>query len=213
MLGNNKYKLKENNDESVALKEFSWKIDDKNNAVISWLWPNDRTIKLALVFEMGLDETAEDFDDISKLLKDEYPHEVVVRDLASNFTANIEEGRRKYLVCPGFFDDSQTVVLYKPVYVTDWIYKKAVVTAHVSYKPIFLSKYQKVSLRILSTDATLMNTISKVLTYTINEHGRNIGEYPLDLNIMNGNGHFYIKKDQKINFMLDERYTHLLELQ
>lgn len=205
-----KFVLAENNDEAMAFKQFEWHVDDKNNAVISWDWPTERTVKLALVFEQSDDGN---FPDISELLQDGHSHEIVVRDLASRISVSITEGKKKFLVCPGYFDDSRNVIVYKPVYETDWLYKKATINAQVFYKSLPLSNFHKVNMRITSTDMTLMPSISNVLTYIISERGRKLGQYPLDPGVMSGNGHFYIKKDQTVSFKLDEGYAHLLELQ
>ena len=209
-MNSRKYKLDRNSDPSMELRQFGWQLDSKNNAVLTWEWPTERSVKLMLIFECGEDD---ENPNIRDLLKKEHPHEVVVRDLGAKFSVNIPEGRRKFLVCPAYFDDSKSVVVYEPVYVTDWLYKRTVITAKVQSKPLPLSQFQHMSFRITASDMTQLPLITQVMKYVIHEQGRLVGKYPLDATIMAGGGHFYIKKDQAVKFQLDEGYDHLLEIQ
>jgi len=192
----------------MALGRFDWTLDDNNNAVINWDWPIERTVKLMLVF--GLEDETK--PDINRLLKNEHPHEVITRDLAARFTVNISGERRRFLLCPAYFDENHSVTVYKPEYITEWFYKKTKVKAEAIYKPLPLSQFQKVTLRVASADVAQTPLVSQVLKYAIHEQGRVLGQYPLDTAVMAGVAHFYIKKDQAVKFILDDGYDHLLDI-
>ena len=205
-----RYVLGRHEDPAMELRQFDWELDDKNNAVISLEWPVERSVKLMLIFQC--DDSTENLG-IGDLIKKEHPHEVVVRDLASRFTANIPEGRRKFLVCPAYFDDNKSVLIYEPVYVTDWLYKKTLVNTRIIAKALPLSQFQRISFRVTASDMTQMPLLTQVMKYTIHDRGKLVGQYPLDANIMSEGGHFYIKKDQAVRLQLDEDYSHLFEIQ
>jgi len=194
-------------DENMAITQLKWVVDDKNNAKLSWNWPFDSNVKLLVVFEF--DEKYEKIPDIETLLKIEHPHEAVVRDLGADFSKPISEGRRKFVLYPGYFENNQ-VALYKPAYETDWMFKKTVVNTAIFYKPLAFGGFKQVSMRVSSSDSDIL---TKALSYTICKNGQVLGKYPLDNMVMSGKCHFFIPKDQTVNFSIDENYKHLIELQ
>ena len=204
-----KYNLIENEDISMALSQFNWHLDSKNNAVLIWNWPVNRIVKLMLVFEWKHD--TEDIPDIETLLNENYPHVIIARDLTNEHRAFIPSGRRKFLICPGFFDD-KSAAIYKPVYVTEWIYKRGVVTAYADYKTMPFSQFQKVSLKVSVSDEGLMPMLDNALSYSVYENKQLIGEYPLDEHVIGGGYHFYITKSQHVSFTLSESANHVLAL-
>ena len=203
-----KYVLIKNNEPDMALGKFEWTLSDNNNVTVNWEWPVNRMVKLMLIFELD-DETE---PDIARLIRKEHPHEVITRDLATRFTSNIPDERRRFLLCPAYFDENQSVAVYQPEYVTDWLYKKTKVTTEAIYKPLPLSQFQKVTLRVVSSDASQVPLVCRVLKYVIHEQERELGQYPLDAAVMAGSAYFYIKKDQAVKFVLDEGYSHLLDI-
>jgi len=132
--------------------------------------------------------------------------------LASKFIRNISHGKRRYLICPAYFAENGEIIVYKPQFLTSWIYKKTKVKAEVKCKPVTFSNYKKVSLRVTSSDPAQMTFLSQILRYAIYEQGRVLGTYPLDSMVMAGGAAFFIKKEQVVKFILDEGYSHLLEL-
>ncbi|MCL2839713.1 MAG: hypothetical protein FWE05_02985 [Defluviitaleaceae bacterium] len=200
-----KYRLIENNDPHMALRQIDWK-QDNNTAIITWEWPSNKKVKLMLVFEI------QDNPTLTQEILTHQPHEVITRDLASQFTANISDEKRRFLLCPAYFTEDKFIEAYRPVYVTDWFYKKTKVTAQVIYKPLLFSQFQKVTVRVNSSDVSQVSLISHVLKYVIYENGRVLGKYPLDTHVMAGAAHFYIKKNHVVKFILDDGYTHLLDI-
>ena len=209
LASSNKFVITENHDENMAITQFSWTVDDKNNAVLNWTWPVERNVKIAIILE--LDDFEKPLPTLENMLDGGYLYQVVTRDLASSFTVSIPEGQRKYLMYPGYFDDNRQVILYKPGYETDWMYRKAIIKPQVIYKNLPLSQYKKVTMKISAADKTVK--LSEALAYTICRNGQVLGRYPIDNTIMSGNGHFYIQKDQTVGFLIDESYAHLLEVQ
>jgi len=195
------YILNNDIDPLICLRHFSWELEN-NNVTLSWEWPIERTVRLVLVFECE-----EENPDVTKLIETAHPHEVVMRDLASHYTASIPEGRRKYLICPAYFIDNQNVSVCTSSFTTDWVYQKTEITAQVIYNPLPFSQYQKVTLSI--TPPAIQQD---AITYVIREHGRTIATYPLDSAIMASGGHLYIKKDQTVKFWLHPDYAHLIDM-
>ncbi|MCL2216228.1 MAG: hypothetical protein FWB91_04315 [Defluviitaleaceae bacterium] len=204
-----KYVLVENKEPDMALGQFEWRLDDNNNAIITWEWPVDRMVRLMLVFELEDESKA---PKITRMMLDEHPHEVITRDLGAKFTVNISGEKRRFLLCPAYFDENSSIAVYRPEYVTDWIFKKTKITTEAIYKALPLSQFQKVTLRVVSSDATQTPLVSRVLKYVIHERGRETGRYPLDATVMAGAAHFYIKKDQAVKFVLEDGYDHLLDI-
>jgi len=205
-----KYVLSDNDDPTMALKQFKWRLDDYNNVALDWDWPAERNIRLILLYELSGESDNE--PDVGRLLQEGHHHEVMIRDLATSFSSNITEGRRRYLLCPGYFDDKQIVVVHKLSSKTDWLYKKTIVTTEVVEKPLSLSQFKHISLRVAVSDNAQMSLVSRALKYVIYEDGRALGEYPLDVPVMSGVAGFYVKKSQVIRFSLDENFAHLLIL-
>jgi len=203
-----KYVLIENKEPDMALGQFGWQLDSNNNALITWEWPTNRMVKLMLIFE--LDDGNE--PKITRLVMEQHPHEVITRDLASKFTATVSGERKRFLLCPAYFDESKSITVYRPEYITDWFYKKTKITTQINYKPLPLSQFQKISFRVTSGDAAQMPLISKVLKYAIYEQGRELGRYPLDAPVMAGSAFLYIKKDQAVKFVLEDGYDHLFDI-
>ncbi|MCL2199147.1 MAG: hypothetical protein FWB80_09515 [Defluviitaleaceae bacterium] len=204
----NKYKLITDTDETMKLRRFEWTIDKKNNAVLSWDWPQNRTIKLMFIFEF---ET-EDAPQIEDLIAKSDRHEVVTRDLANSYTAPIISGKKKYIVVPAFFNEDKGITIVKPAYVTDWLFKKVALNASVSYKPIPLGNFQKATLRVTASDASQMPLVCQILKYAIYEQGRKVGEYPLDTLAMSGACSVIMEKNRIVKYILDENYSHLFNI-
>ena len=206
------YNLVENADPSMNIQNFRGEIDKKNNAAITWDWPTNRTVKLMLVYEWS--DEKEDIPTIEQLLAIKHPLKIVTRDLPGPFTTGILSGRRKFLICPGYFDESKpaTVSVYKPSYTTGWLYKRTAITAKVFYKAVPLGQYQRVSFKITVPDENLIPVLCDALTYSICESKGILHEYPIDASCMDGTSQLYIRKDQSIIFNLDKNYNHMLEL-
>jgi len=202
-----KYTIEKNVTPSMSLREFGFTLDN-NEVTLSWEWPIERDVRFALVFQCY-----EENPTIEKLLNDHHPNEIVVRDLTSRFVVALPEERCKFLICPAYFNDDKTIVICQAEIVTDWIYRKTKIIANVSYKPLPLSQYQKVTLKIEINDREQIDLLSKILTYSIQEQSYNIASYPLDRQIMTKIGHLYIKKNQSIKFKVHPDYTHLFEIQ
>ncbi|MCL2386356.1 MAG: hypothetical protein FWC89_02295 [Defluviitaleaceae bacterium] len=198
----------------MALRNFEWRMDERNNAVLTWEWPSSPVVKLMLVFKWDCDEASAEpqIPDVEALIRDGVPHEVVSRDLQARFSAKVSQGKRKYLVALAYFNDNKGITICKPTHVTDWLFRKTTVTTSVACKPVPLSQYQKVSLRVKVSDESDIPQICKILKYAIHEQGRTVGEYPLDAGVMSGMYHFYIKKDQTVKFLFDEKFCHLFDL-
>ena len=190
----------------MGLRDLNLQIES-NEVTLSWDWPIDQSVSFALVFKCTEKEP-----DVEKLLSTNHPHEIVARDLASSFTAIIDEGQCKFLICPAYFDESKIISVCTNAIVSEWIYKKTTVTTSVSYKPIPLSQYHKATLQISIGDREQAELLTRVLTYTICEPGYSSDRYPIDLGLIYGTGHLYIKKSQLIKFDLHKGYSHLFEL-
>jgi len=201
-----RYVISDFADEAMNLRGLKWQIN-RNEVILTWDWPIDREIRFALVFKCD-----ENHPTIEKLIHNNHPHEVVVRDLASSFTTTIPKERCKFLICPAYFNDNKTINICPNEIVTDWIYKKAVVSINVQYKNIALGQYQKATLQIAISDTEQIEMLAKVLIYSIYETGAKVASYPIDTQLIRGGGHLYIKKSQSIEFELHKDYTHLFEL-
>jgi len=192
--------IQKNAHPSTDLRQFNYTTID-NNITLTWDWPTDRSIRLALVF------ACEEETDIAKLLDEKHPHDVIVRDLASQFTASIDKGRRKFVVCPAFFEDNQTIAVCTPGIITDWVYKKTKLSVQISYKPLQFSTYQKASFIIIPEDMEMVDLITKALTYT------NLGNsHPINSAIIASGGILYNYKGQQVTFSIHPDYAHLFEI-
>jgi len=215
-MSNQKFNLIEDSSPNMALQYFHYELDNRNNVVINWTWPVSRTVKLMIVFEWGHD--TENLPDIKQLLQNNHPHEFVFRDLKAEYSTHISHGRHKFLICPGYFEDNDdSVIIYKPTYVTDWLYRRTPLVAKAIYKPLPLGQFQRVNLKVTTTEikkeGKLPTIVAEALSYSIWTHNQLIGKYPLDMNVINGDYYFYIKKDQTVTFTLDESYSHILALE
>jgi len=184
-------------------------MDDKNNAVLTWEWPQNRTIKLLFIFEWTDDET--EVPGIETLLNENHPHEVVTRELSAKFSKNIQK-KSKFIAVPAYFNDDKGITICKPVYETDWLFKKVSLKTTVKLKPLPLSQFQLATIRVMADDSSQMQLVTQILKYAIYEQGRKVGEYPLDTLSCAGACGFYIKKEQAVKFILDENYSHLFNL-
>lgn len=203
-----KYILRGNNEPSMKMRRFTWRLDEKNNAVLQWEWPTDRTVKLMLVFEYGDEEP-----DIASFLRENREHAVVARDLADRYQSALIGSRRRYLVCPAYFNEQNAVVLCQPALSTDWLYRKIRVTGRITYKPLRISRYKQVTLSLrLSEGDGLGELAGHALRYGVYEGIRLIGLYPLDNDVAAGRRVFYIKKNQIVKFIIEEGFAHLLDL-
>ena len=210
-----KFTLVEDNNLNMALQYFRYELDNKNNVIINWTWPVNRMVKLMLVFEWGHD--TKEIPKIEELLQNNHPHEIVFRDLKSDYITHISRGRHKFLICPGYFEDDNSVIIYKPSYLTDWLYRRTPLVAKAIYKPLPLGQFQRVNLKVatteITTDGNLPDIIANALSYSIWDNNKQlVGKYPLDMNVINGDYYFYIKKDQTVTFTLDKTYMHILTL-
>lgn len=192
----------------MKLRRFEWTIDKKNNAVLSWDWPQNRMVKLMFVFEFETEEAPAIEDLLAKADK----HEVVTRDLANSYTTPIKSGKKKYIIVPAFFNEDKGITIVKPEYVTDWLFKRVTLNTSVSYQPITLSQFQKATLRVLSFDTEQMPLVCQILKYVIYEQGRKVGEYPLDAVVMSGACSVILEKNRTIKYILDENYSHLFNI-
>lgn len=193
------------NEPPMAVRNFKWQADE-HNAMLEWTWPTDSKVKLMLVFP--LEEKEE--PDIANFLWWGHEHTVVSRNLSSNFQAPIEGERQRFMICPAYFDDKNTVVVYKPQHTTDWMYKKQRVEAKAKYKPLRLSRYKQVTLDVKLPISN--ETTDRALRYGIYENNRLIGVYPLDSEIAAGNHSIYVRKNQEVRFIVDEDYTNRFEI-
>ena len=201
-----KYTISSYASETMNLRALNWKVD-RNEVTLSWEWPIDREIRLVLIFKCSESDPS-----IENLMQSNHPHEIVVRDLASTFTAIIPEERCKFLVCPANFNENRTIAICPNAITTDWVYKKAIVTTNVNYKTITLGQYQKTTLEISMNDTDQIQLLTKVLTYSVCEHDHIIASYPVDIGLITNGGHLYIKKNQTIKFTLQQDYMHLFDL-
>ncbi|MCL1878697.1 MAG: hypothetical protein FWF80_07555 [Defluviitaleaceae bacterium] len=188
------------------LRRFEWSADNKNNAVLEWDWPKNRAVKLMFIFPWEKEE----IPDIEFFLGEEQTREIITRDLASHFTIPLEAEKMKFVCATGFFNEDKGISICRNPYVTDWVYRKIAITADAIYKPISLSPFHKVTLRVSASDYSPLTC--DVLRYAIYEHGQKAGEYPLDAHSMSGACGFYLKKEQRVKFILDEKFGHLFEL-
>jgi len=199
-----KYVLQENINPDMSLRNFAWQADI-NNATLTWDWPIEREIRFALIFVCENENP-----DIKKLLKGKHPHEVVMRDLASNFVTPLSETPCKFLICPAHFNNDRTITVCLPALMTDWVYKKLEIYAKTKYSPLQLSRYQKASLRIEADHDVAL--VSKALSYTICEDGRAVANYPIDAHLIAHGGHMYIPKNQTVKFVLHSDYKQFFQL-
>jgi hypothetical protein len=206
----NAYRVEDCADQSMKLRRFEWTIDNKNNAVLTWDWPQSRLVKLMFIF--WHDDESLDIPEVDELVNGGDSHEVVTRDLSSQFTAAIPSGKRKYIAVPGYFNEDKGVTVCKTAYVTDWLFKKVTLTATAMCKPLPLSQFQKIVLRVSASDTSQMPLVCQILKYAVYEQGRKVGEYPLDSLSMSGACGFFIKKEQAVRFILDENYSHLFNI-
>ncbi|MCL2287221.1 MAG: hypothetical protein FWC32_12775 [Firmicutes bacterium] len=198
---NKNFILQHDVDKSMKLRQFDWEIEN-NYVTLSWQWPVDRSVRLALVFRCE-----EENPNLEDLIQSNYHHDVIVRDLASNFTVELPEGRSKFLICPAYFDDNKNISVCMSSFITDWVYKRLKVSVRVLYSPISFSQFQKATLSVTS-DYVQPDAIS----YVIQENGQTIASYPLDSAIITGGGYIYISKQQTVKFILNPNYAHLIEL-
>ena len=189
----------------MCLQNFAWQ-SDSNNATLTWDWPIEREIRFVLIFNCKNENP-----DISKLLNDNHPHDVVMRDLASSFvTALSSDTRHRFLVCPAHFNDDKTISVCPPALVTDWIYKKFEVHAKAVHSTLHISRYHKVSLTIESSCDTEL--LSKALSYTIYEDGISVANYPIDAHLIANGGHIFIPKNQTVEIVVHPDYEHLFQM-
>ena len=85
-----------------------------------------------------------------------------------------------------------------------------IVSFSTSYSPLQLSRYQKASISIRADSDT--EILSKALTYTICEDGRQIASYPIDAHLLEHGGHMYIPKNQTVEFVIHPDYEHFFQL-
>lgn len=201
-----KYYLHEHKEPETAVKDFSWQVGERQ-AILEWKWPTDSRVKLMLVFT--IDVTAEgEGADITVFLRQSREHTVVSRKLANTFQAALESDVQRYMICPAYFNDDNKVIVYKPVYITDLIYKKQRIRARAEYKPLQMSRYKQATLNIDSAIG-----IDTVLRYGIYENNRLVGIYPVDNDIIQGNYTIYIPKNQEVRFFVDDDYVNLFEVE
>ena len=200
--------ITETKDKSMTLSNLLLQTDSQNNAVLTWEWPKDRQIRIMLLYKWERAETP----DVEELIATNCPHDVITRDLASRFTTQIVGERCRFIAVLAHFNDDRTTTMLKPAFVTDWAYKKTFVTATAEYKPLSLSGFRHVTLRVTASDAAQMPLIAQALTYTICEPGKKELQYPLDTAVMSGVCGFFLKKEQSVAFALSKEYEHLLEL-
>jgi len=207
---NRKYIIQKKENPDMHLQAFAYQ-PGMSGVTLTWEWPIERNIRFLLIFE------SEDENPILKdLIGQNHPHEVIARDLASHFSITIPEGRRKFLICPAYFDDSQQIVICTPELVTDWIYKKTEVIAEISYKPLLFSQYKKASIKVTPTDVELTGLAIKAISYAIYTQEPNsehcIETYPIDTALITDYGHLYIDKNHTVKFILNPDYAHLIDL-
>lgn len=190
-------------DQNKALSSSNIDMSLKNNEITFTIaWPIDAEIRLLLAFAC----TPEDDCRLKSLIANNHPHDVVTRDLNSQYRATIIDEKCKFVLCPAYFVDKHTVAVCQP-FETDWICKKSEVTARVKYTPLMLSKFQKASIFISPTDVNL-----DAISYTITEPGRISQAYPLDTTIASQGGHMYILKSQSVRFHVNEAFEDTVEL-
>ncbi|MCL2372502.1 MAG: hypothetical protein FWC78_03770 [Defluviitaleaceae bacterium] len=203
---NRQYVLSPEPNLAMGLRNFSWRMHS-NQATLEWDWPIERDTRFALVFECE-DENP----DIAKLIEEKHPHEIVPRDLSSQFAAAITRDRCKFLLSPAYFDENNTVVVCHPTVQSDWIYKRAVVDARAVYKPVTLGQYKRVDLHVKVKDSSRLDHLITVLTYDVLENGGRVATYSFDEQSLAEPGHMYIKKEQTIRFTIREDARHLFDL-
>ena len=203
-----KYNLCERNEPPMAVRRFTWLTDGQDNVLLQWEWPADPSVKLMLVFDF------EDEDpDINRFLTEGRAHAVVARDLADRYQTPVTGSRRRYLICPAYFDERKTVTVYQPALATDWRYKKTRVYARVQYEPLRMSRYKRVKLTLrFSEDGRAEEFLTRGLSYGIYDNNRLSGRYPLDYDVAAGRGCFYIRNDQQVRFITEDGYAHLLDI-
>jgi len=201
------YVLQTDINPNFALCNFNWQSTVKSS-VLTWDWPSDREIRFAIVFNCT--EEIGESPDIAKLLSDKHPHDVVMRDLASSYETIISEGRRKFVVCPARFCSDKSIGLCPPALTTDWIYKKTGIIAKTTYNPLHLSQYQKAELNFTISNESVIPI--NILSYVLQESGKEIARYPLDSQLILNGGSLYIAKNQTIEYVLHPDHEHLYEL-
>jgi len=202
-----KYILEFNDDHSLPsmiVRNFKWQTNDQHQVMLEWAWPADTKVKLMLVFQITDEEEPE------KILESNHEHTVVSRALAANYKGLLKHDRQRFMICPAYFNEKNTVVVYKPGYLSDWIYKKSQVSAAAVYKPIRFSNYNTVKLKIeLPED---MQSPLGILRYAIYENNRLQGEYPVDNETVTGDYSIYLRKSQQIKFLIDECQKNRFEI-
>jgi hypothetical protein len=203
----NKYDVIET--DGAALRNFKRDLDSKNNAILTWDWPQNRNMKLLFVFEWT--DSEQDVPALETLIGDDFPHDVVTRELAAKYTKCVSD-KSKFILATAFFNEDKGITICKPVLETDWFFKKVSLTTKTERKPLPLSNYDKVTIRVISDDPSQADLVTQILRYAVFEQGQKIGEYPLDNLSCAGACGFYLKKEQSVKFILDENYHHLFNI-
>jgi len=199
-----KYILDFNDEQSMKIRNFKWQAHDQQQVMLEWAWPSDAKVKLMLVFPITEEE------ELEELLESEHEHTVVSRALAASYKGLLKHDRQRFMICPAYFNESNTVVVYQPSYLSDWIYKKSQVSAEAIYKPIRFSNYNTVNLKVeIPPD---MQSPLGILRYAIYENSRLQGEYPVDNETISGNYSIYLRKSQQIKFLIDEEHSNRFEI-
>jgi len=207
---NRKYIIQKETNPDMHLQAFNWQ-PGMSSVTLTWEWPIERSIRFVLIFECENENPI-----LKDLISQNHPHEVIARDLASHFIITIPEGRRKFLICPAYFDDSQQIVICTPEIITDWIYKKTEMIAEISYKPLAFSQYKKASIKITPADMELTDLAIKAISYVIcpqeSDSEQYLETYPIDAVLMTDYGHLYIDKNHTVKFILNPDHAHLIDL-
>ena len=201
-----KYILETHEEPDMLVRNFKWEADE-SQAILEWSWPTNPKVKLMMVFPLEEDEES----DIAEFLRYDHDHIVVSRNLSAKFQGTIASGRQSqsFTICPAYFNEDNTVVVYKPEYTTDKIYKKNRLTAKINAKPLHFSRYKQVTL-----DINIPSKLAdKAIKYGIYENNKLIGIYPLDNDVIAGKYTINIRKSQNIRFMVDEKYTNQIEIE
>ena len=102
------------------------------------------------------------------------------------------------------------MVVYTPIYTTDWLYKKSPINARVIYKPLFMSRYTQANFDI-NVPANCP-PVDGAIRYGIYENNRLVGIYPLDNNVLSGSYKIYLRKNQEVRFIVEENYANRFEI-
>jgi len=200
-----RYLLKDEMTPEDNITRLNWEADPNNNVLVKWDWPRNSQLTIALVFALDEEDTAAP---LNELLKKCMPT-LITKGLDKHYFKPIEGRQKIYKIYPAKLgEDTDIVVLNQQQgNMTDVLFYKINVYYKIDYKPIMMSKYQKVSIN-LEAD----NPISwqEALAYAKYCNNLSVCMYPLDESA--SENFFYIKKEEHIKMVVLDAFKNVLIL-